>query len=488
MKCLPLNQGWKLKCGVLFAMCINTAYAAERMENNADDRIEKLQKMLEEQQWQMKAMADELSALQNRRYSDKGKSKGSPVYGSFNNGLVFEDGTGDWKLQLNGRIQADYRTFDPDEWKNDGFFIRRARFGGTFSFLNDFAVRVEGEYSNVSDGSKATTAMTYGYLDYTHWKQAKIRVGQFKPFFGFERTYSTNVIDNAELSLATNNGAIFTSTYDRGVMVYGDPTSWLNYNAYIVNGSGQNNDDVNDHKDFGGRINANIANLADIKNAVIHVGASASDGDIGFSTATGSAITQGTEANGVTFFSVGGLGNPNKADRTRWGVETSLAYGPVKLNAEYINANYDGRTNASTDLPAAMRNKNFDNDINVWYADLNWLVTGENWSDTYKSGVYGRVKPKQNFSDKDGWGAFELGLRYSKFDASDFKNMLKPTSATTSYTSEADAWTVGAKWLFNPNARVVLNYVRTNFDTPIKVNGKVDDTEKALLLRAQYDF
>lgn len=488
MKCLPLNHGWKLKCGVLLAVCINTAYAAESTDNNADDRIEKLQKMLEEQQWQMKAMADELSALQNRRYSDKGKSKGNPVYGSFNNGLVFEDGTGDWKLQLNGRIQADYRTFDPDEWKSDGFFIRRARFGGTFSFLNDFAVRVEGEYSNVSDGSKATAAMTYGYLDYTHWKQAKIRVGQFKPFFGLERTYSTNVIDNAELSLATNNGAIFTSTYDRGVMVYGDPTSWLNYNAYIVNGSGQNNDDVNDHKDFGGRINANIANLADIKSAVIHVGASASDGDIGFSTAAGSSITQGTEANGVTFFSVGGLGNPNKADRTRWGVETSLAYGPVKLNAEYINANYDGRTNASADLPATMRNKNFDHDINVWYADLNWLVTGESWSDAYKSGVYGRVKPKQNFNDKDGWGAFELGLRYSKFDASDFKNMLKPTSATTSYTSEADAWTVGAKWLFNPNARVVLNYIRTNFDTPIKVNSKVDDTEKALLLRAQYDF
>ena len=126
------------------------------------------------------------------------------------------------------------------------------RFGGTFSFLKDFAVRVEGEYANEAIGSKATTAMTYGYLDYTRWKGAKIRAGQFKPFFGLERSYSTNFIDFAELSLATNNGAIFTSTYDRGVMVFGDPLPWLNYNAYLVNGSGQNNDDVNDSKDFGG--------------------------------------------------------------------------------------------------------------------------------------------------------------------------------------------------------------------------------------------
>lgn len=484
MEFLQWNRGWKLKCGVLLALCVSNAFA----DDSSNDRIVQLQKMLEEQQWQLKAMADELSALQQGRSNDKGKSEGSPMYAAFKDGLVFEDGTGNWKLQMNGRVQADYRSYDPTEWKNDGFFIRRARLGGTFSFLKDFAVRVEGEYSNLSDGSKATTALTYGYLDYTRWKGAKIRAGQFKPFFGLERTYSTNFTDNAELSLATNNGAIFTSTYDRGIMVFGDPTSWLNYNAYIVNGTGQNNDDVNDSKDFGGRINANLANLAEIKNAVIHIGASTSDGNIGFSTATGSSITQATEANGVTFFTVGGLGNPNKADRTRWGLETSLAYGPVKLSAEYIDANYDGKTSASTDLPAAMRGKNFDNDIKAWYADLNWLVTGESWADSYKSGVYGRVKPKRNFDDKDGWGAFELGLRYSKFDASDFKSMLKPSTATTSFTSETDAWTAGAKWLLNPNARLVLNYVHTRFDTPIKVNGKQDDNEDAVLLRAQYDF
>jgi len=493
------NNKTRHVAALALAVMAPCAYAAD--EDSAT-RIKQLEAMMQqmqqqraEQDKQMQLMAEELKAMQQQMAQDKeaglkekGKSEGKPVYAAFKDGLTFEDGSGNWKMQINGRVQADYRDFEPTDWKSDGFYIRRARFGGTFSFLQDYAVRVEGEYANEATGSKATTAMTYGYLDYTRWKGAKIRAGQFKPFFGLERTYGTNFTDFAELSLATNNGAIFTSTYDRGVMLFGDPTPWFNYNAYIVNGSGQNNDDVNDSKDFGGRANMNLASLVDIKNAVIHVGASASDGNIGFSTSTGSSLTHATEANGATFFTVGGLANTENNDRSRWGVETSVAYGPVKMSAEYIHANYEGLTTNSTDLPAAMRNRKFDNDIKAWYADLNWMVTGEPWSDTYKSGVYGRMRPKRNFDSKDGWGAFELGLRYSKFDASDFDTMLKSSTSTASYTSEAEAWSVAAKWLMNPNARIVLNYVRTEFEDPIRVNRVLDDTENAILVRAQYDF
>lgn len=463
-----MKQGWKLKSGVLLALCVSSAHADE----GQDDRIAQLQKMLEQQQWQMQAMAEELKTLQSAR----GKSEGKPVYAGLKNGLVFEDGSGDWKLQINGRVQADYRSYDPSQWKDDGFSIRRARFGGTFSFLKDFAVRVEGEYANDNAGAKGTTAMTYGYLDYNRWNGARIRAGQFKPFFGLERTGSTNFADFNELSLATSNGTIFNSTFDRGMMVYGDLLPWFNYNAYMVNGTGQNNDDVNDAKDIGGRIDANFASLAGIRSAVIHAGASASKGSTSYSSSTAS-MSQGTEASGARFFQIDGL-QTTKADKTRWGVETALAYGPVKFQAEYIDANFKGKKGATL----------YDNDIETWYADLNWLVTGENWSDAYKSGAFGRIKPKRNFDDKDGWGAFELGLRYSRFDASDFKAMLPAATATMAYTSEADAWTAGVKWILNPSARLVLNYVHTEFDTPVRINRHLDDNEDAVVLRAQYDF
>ena len=403
----------------ILAISIVSAFSmtVQADETNPSEQLKKLQQMVEqlqqqraEQDKQIELLTKELVGIENQvsqvkivKSEEKGSSKGSPIYGASKDGLVFEDGTGKWKLQLSGRIQTDYRTYQPDEWKNDTFSIRRARLGATFSFLKDFAVRVEGEYANDNTGAKGSAALTYGYLDFTRWPGAKIRVGQFKPLFGLERPQSTNFTDFTELSLATNNGAIFTSTYDRGVMVYGDPLPWLNYNAYVVNGTGQNNDDVRDSKDIGGRINANFANFPDSKDLVLHAGASESTGSIGFSTAAGNSITQSTEGNGAQFFSVSNVSstttgttvNPSKftADRKRFGLEAAVAYGSVKFQTEYINANFEGKRGSTTVVA-------FDNDIKVWYADFNWLVTGEFYADAYKGGVFGRIKPKSNFEDK----------------------------------------------------------------------------------------
>ena len=474
--------------------------ASSAAELDAETRLKQLELMVQqmqqqraEQDKQIELLTKELVGIENQvsqskivKGEEKGKSQGSPVYGAFKDGLVFDDGTGNWKLQITGRIQADYRNFDESDWKTDTFSIRRARFGGTFTFLKDFAVRVEGEYANDNTGARGTTALTYGYLDFNRWPAAKIRAGQFKPFFGLERPQSTNFTDFTELSLATNNGAIFNSTYDRGVMVFGDPLTWLNYNVFVINGTGQNNDEfVDNSKDIGGRVNANLASLADIKNAVIHVGASASKGTVSYANTTATSISQVTEGNGAQFFNVAGLQNKD-ADRDRWGVETALSYGPVKFQSEYIRTSLDGIKTGAPNAGA------YDKDINAWYASLAWMLTGESYADSYKSGVFGRIKPKSNFDNKDGWGAFELALRYSKFDASDFSNMLSGAAASrnscTVCTAEADAWTAGAKWIMNPNARVMLNYIHTNFDTAILVNNKRSDDEKAVVLRAQYDF
>lgn len=458
---------------MFFAMLFPVLACADGTD--AEARIRELEKQLQVISQELTAMQQQMANTKEEKIKEKGKSEGSPVYAAFKDGLVFEDSSSDWKMQFNGRVQTDYREYDPNEWQSDTFSIRRARLGGTFTFLKDYTLRVEAEYANTTGSS--TTALTYGYLNFGRWKGVNIRLGQFKPFFGLERSDSTNFTDFTELSLATNNGTIFNSTYDRGLMVFGNPLTWFNYNVYVVNGTGQNTNDVNNLKDIGGRINANFAEFTDIKNAVLHVGASASKGNLGFSSDTGN-ISQRTESLGATFFGVSGLETDN--DRKRWGLETALVYGPVKLQSEYIHANFDGNSSGGR----------YNNDIKNWYVDLNWLITGEAYADSYKNGVFGRINPKHNFDDKGGWGAFELGLRYSKFDASDFKNMLSATAlnGTTVFTSEADAWTAGAKWILNPNARILLNYVHTVFDTPITVNDKTGDDEDALILRAQYDF
>ena len=492
----------KIFLAVLVATATNAAWAGDvELENRIkqlEEALKTMQQQRAEQDKQLEVLTQELVGVENQlsqsktaKTEEKGKSKGNPVFASTKDGLVFEDGTGDWSMQFNGRIQADYRSIDPHEWKNDTWDIRRARLGGTFNFLKDFTVRVEGEYSNTNDGSKSTTALTYGYLDWKHFQGAKVRIGQFKPIFGLERAESTNFTDFQELSLATETGAVFNSTYDRGVMLFGSPLKGLNYNAYWVNGSGQNNDAMQNGKDIGGRVAINLADYMNVNNAVVHVGVSGSKNTVqkssAASTGNSTVLSGYTESNGVTsntisyanttatkFFSTQAFGDGN-VEKIRWGLEAALTRGPVKFQGEYIGANFDG--------------SGIDKDINAWYASLTWLLTGESYANSYKDGVFGRVKPNNNFNlDQEGWGAVELGLRYSKFDASDFKNMLTASSATASYTSQAVAWTGGAKWILNPNARILLNYVHTNFDTPIIINSKSSSHEDAVTMRAQYDF
>ena len=494
---------------VLLANAITTnAWAGEAELESRIKQLEETLKVMQqqraEQDKQLEVLTKELVGVENQlsqsktaKTEEKGKSKGNPVFASTKEGLVFDDGTGDWSMQFNGRIQADYRSIDPHEWKNDTWDIRRARLGGTFNFLKDFTVRVEGEYSNSNDGSKGTTALTYGYLDWKHFPGAKVRVGQFKPVFGLERGESTNFTDFQELSMATATGAVFNSTYDRGVMLFGSPLKGVNYNAYWVNGSGQNNDATQNGKDIGGRVAINLADYFNVNNSVIHVGVSGSKNTVQKSSVTNAGgdtkLSAYTESSGVTsntsgytnttatkYFSTLAFGDGN-VEKTRWGLETALAYGSAKFQAEYIGANFDGQS--------------IDKDIDAWYASLTWMLTGEAYLNAYKDGMFGRIKPNNNFGfDQGGWGAFELGLRYSDFDASDFKLAANGCAAGTgclesaNYTNKAQAWTGGAKWILNPNARLLLNYVHTNFDTPITVNSKSSHHEDAVTMRAQYDF
>ena len=178
-----------------------------------------------------------------------------------------------------------------------------------------------------------------------------------------------------------------------------------------------------------------------------------------------------TEGRGLTFFSAHRLNKD--IDRRRDGFETALAYGPLKLQGEYIETSFDGA--------------DYERDLNAWYVSAMWNVTGETFASSYRDGMFGRLHPRRNFnSDGSGWGALQLGLRYSRFDGSDFE------SGGATGSNEADAWTLGANWILNPNVRIVTNLVHTRYDTPVLVNvdgrSKSLNDEDALTMRAQFDF
>ncbi|MBC7756954.1 MAG: porin [Bdellovibrio sp.] len=500
----------------LFAFACSVSAQADSADTS--ERLKKLQQMVEqlqqqrlEQDKQMDLLTKELVGLENQvsqvkitKSEEKGSSKGAPVLANFKDGISFEDGSGNWKFAINGRVQSDYRFFSPDETAADTFSLRRARLGGTLTFYNDYVARVEGEYSGGS------TILTYGYIDINKFQSAKFRLGQFKPSYGLERAMSTNFTDFQERSMAD---ALLGSTFDRGVMVYGSPFTGFNYSVAYINGTGtaDENNAKNDGKDFTTRVTGNLAEMMDWKDAVLHVGGFYADGGQGSRRQPAFVPVGQTEGRGAQFFAsncganADGTVNPavtaacggllanalkDNVSRSRAGFETALAYQSVKLQGEYINTSFDGA--------------GYSRHIDAWYASAMWNVTGESFADMYKEGVFGRLKPKNSYAQGLGWGALQVGARYSNFDASDFKitnaagtGVLLNAPATTTdgllvATNKADAWTLGANWILNPNFRLMANYIRTDYDTPIvvRVNGTIKslDKEDALSMRAQFDF
>ena len=421
-------------------------------------------------------------ASEEEKRGKKAESAASELTGKFKDGFLFESGDGRHAFSVNGRIQGDYRAFEKSTVANT-FDVRRAYLGAKGKVYDDITFNVTGDFAqssgNVGSGSGAVQ-LDEGYVNFGLVKWAQFRVGQFQMPFSLEKITS-DLFNNFQ---ERNIGDVMSPDKLRGVMVHGSPTTGLYYGVGVANGNGaKNTNDTNtvvDGKEAVGRLAVNIAQMLDHKNSIYHLGVSYAE----TSMAPGAAFSGRTEARGITFFAPNAFTGSN-VERKQAGLETALAYGPVKLQAESITTNYKGTLTGGTD---------YDQDIKAYYASINWLVTGEKFADAYTNGVFGRIKPNSNFTTGGGTGAWEVGVRFSQWNASDFAGAPGSVAAggfdSAKFTSKAKATTVGLKWITNPNTRILLNYIDTKFDTPVLISaaqGSVD-SEKALTLRAQFDF
>lgn len=491
--------------GVLLAMSGPAALAQDNQ-----DRIRELEDQLRSLATEIETLKGQVNQQKDKAGAQQKAESGAPTVG-WRDGVQFNDPHGNWSLRLFGRGQLDYRQFDPNAAANT-FAIRRARLGASMAFMQHYGLTVEGEYASGSAQGTSTqgTAITNAYMDFNWFGRARIRAGQFKPQFGLENTASANFSDFQERALTQN--LIQNLNYDRGIMVHGAPLKGVNYGVTVSNGTGLNLEERQgnrqeldaDGKLFTARLTADFARFLERDDALIHVGGSYKTGKAANTAVTGAtsgvvAATGQTEGRGVVFFNPEGFASTTvegaNVERTLSAAELALARKSVKLQGEYWQAQYQGSRTTAPVTP-------FDREIEAGYISVLWLITGENYADSYANGVFGRIRPRNNFSTADGGGtgAWEVGLRYSYFDAGDFdaagtgvantgRVSTSGTGTTASTpTQKADAWTLGLKWIPNPYARFMANYTVTEFDSPIVVNGIGMDREQALTLRAQVDF
>ena len=423
-------------------------------------------------------LTEEEGKLISKGHETKKKAEGTVA---FKDGFKINSGDGKSNFSVNGRIQADYRQFDTPTAagtgsgaNSDTFDLRRTYLTAKGTFRNFINFEATINPAGAGAGSTTISTLKYYWLEAAFSDKFKVRAGQFKAPMGFDVLTSSRFSDMTERDMST----YLTQSINKGVMVHGVPTTGVTYALMLSNGgltyeAGETaieNSNTWDGKSVTGRLTANIAEIMGNKEAIAHLGA-AYGVDTNLPTGT-TAIR--TSARGTTFFTSPSLVNPNI---DRMGLEGVFAYGPYKLQTEYTRASYQ------------VEGVN-DRDIDGYYANISWMVTGEKYADAYKNGLMDRMRPLKDYTglDSSGWGAWEVGFRYSKIDANDFEPQITATAAAT----KVDAYTAGIKWIIDPNTRVLFNYIYTDYGRPIAiaaVNGTSrSDHEGAVNVRAQFDF
>jgi phosphate-selective porin OprO/OprP len=159
------------------------------------------------------------------------------------------------------------------------------------------------------------------------------------------------------------------------------------------------------------------------------------------------------------------------------GAELAWVYGPLSLQSEYMVSLARGNQidGSATD----------EYNPRTFYVYASYFLTGENRPYERDMGVFGRVKPFENFfhvRDADGYvqtgkGAWEVGYRWSWLDLND-----GPV--------EKGAWsnhTIGLNWYLTAYIRLMFNYVHSTV-SPDFHPGHPDSSVDVVEMRTQINF
>ena len=231
--------------------------------------------------------------------------------------------------QIGGYFIGKYSYSDQDGSKGGtGFSQRFTRLYMDGSILTDFKYRIQVQISN------STFHMKDYYLEWAHWKELAIKVGQYKRAFTFENPYNPWDVGAGDYSQITNNiagigdkdGNVGNGGRDQGIQLQGDlfPSKkdghrFIHYQMQVMNGQGINAGDKNGHKDYIGSIQ-----IQPIKD--LFIGLFGWTGDY--------VLADGTEV-----------------DRNRWAAGVKYEHNAWTVRAEYahsqgILANYTGEGKA----------------------------------------------------------------------------------------------------------------------------------------------
>lgn len=357
------------------------------------------------------------------------------------NGLRMESADGQYRFQFGGRFQQDAAWFstrgglEPDvAGIENGTSFRRARLYIAGTFPNQLAFRTEYDFAGG----------TPGFRDL--WLEARalpalgtLRLGRMIEPFGLEGTSPNGFFTFIERGLPT----AFTPFRNSGVQIRnhtpGGGVAWALGAFTHTDAFGESVDDPG--HSLTGRLTA-LPHYAEDGRAWWHLGVSGSH-----RVPSGDEVRfrAKPESHVAPFFLDTGVLDADQT--TLLAIETAFTHGPFSLQAEGARAEVDTLDGEAG--PGGARS------FQGYYVYASCFLTGEHRRFNPRAASLGRLIPRRDFHPaENGWGAWELALRYSDLDLDD-----GPVQG-----GRLQTLTLGLNAYLTPNTRISWNWVRADLE------------------------
>lgn len=419
---------------------------------------------------------------------DQGQSapkKDAPLTAGWNGEHFFiRSPDGQFSISPYGYVDTDYRAYKGDGAPADTFLVRRARFGfqGNYGSHFDFAL--------LTDANSTTGAIVRDvYLNVRIIPEFQFQAGQFKEPFAQETGIGATNLDFVERGLqALLYPCAGTAYRCPGITLHGDIDGGVvQYWAGAFNGRNGVTANVTNEPEFVGRLrfypwrktnNSWMKQFA-FGGSISHSRSRGLSGDLSFSGAMPDAA--------YTFFPQLAINGPIE----RYEGEFTYIKGPYALRSEYVQLQQQ-RDGVGAEAVGGLGFLTLPGvGAKAWNVGTTYLLTGEkrpeNGTPRVKHPLFGPDTPG---GAGRGWGAFELGVRYSGVQAnspsSNFLNFYTP-GYVPQYDYHTDQFSFGLNWYLNYWVKYQFNVNLDQLKQP-STTGQIPQTFTVLMQELQFRF
>ena len=472
------------------------AFGALALPAEADTATDAKLKALEEQVEALRTQIEDLKIGTASKFKESQRqiTAVAPSLPAGRPTLTTSDGA--FSASLRSLVQYDGGYYDQDKPSaladlSSGTNFRRARYGFEGKVFTDF------EYSFVYDlgGSGVEgSAISNAYIQYNGFAPIAVRVGAFAPYANLEDSAGsaeTLFLERASVTeiqrgLGGGDGRsaisivrpgerffgslAYTGGRDHQTGVIDEQQALLGRASYLLYSTpaskivfGVNGTSIFEPADVNPKTSGTALSLANSTELRVD--------------------TTGTNGAPTSLVSTGNL---NAHQLTQWGLDAGGNWNNFYAEGGYYAFDVERKL--------AQPDAEFDG----WYGAVSWVITGEprRYDPTRASfrgpavlhpigglGVQG-ITPTGPITN--GWGAWELALRYSTIDLDD--HVFDAVAANRVRGGEQDIWTLGLNWYLNNTVKVQLNYQDVNVDRLNAAGAKVSQDIDQVSMRLQFAF